>query len=216
MAGARLTYSVVGFLFFALTDTIFCVWDKITLWCNQKHCNIGRDKLQGNLVVPGAFCILKELLHYLMPKWANLCCSFGGWNFLQQLQMSQRKACDIFNCSLVLQSLPGPCENDGVCYGSSIHSWSRTTIGAEADLQPLEQWNDSSSTSALLSEIQSVFYILWTDRNNQHTSLMLDSPITSKLQMSFFIVAFSMCLQRLGFAVQRKEIQFFLRVPLLA
>lgn len=56
-----------------------------------------------------------------------------GWNVLQQQQMSQRKARDICNCSQVLQSVPEPCENDGVSYGSSICSWSRTTIGAEVD-----------------------------------------------------------------------------------
>lgn len=221
MAGARLTYSVVGFLFFASTDTIFRVWDKITLWCNQKHCNIGRDKLQGELAVPGAFCILKELLHYLMPKWANLCCSSGAEISYSSYKCRKcqkpvtfltvpwfYKVCQglvrMMGSLMVPAFTAGP-EQQLVLRRTCNHC---SSVMIHPALQRCCQKSSLYSTFCELTETTSIHHWCWIHRlhpNYRWASSSLHSA-----------APFSMCLQRLGFAVQRKEMQFFLRVPLLA
>lgn len=144
----------------------------------------------------------------------------GGWNVLQQQLMSQRKAHDISNCSLVLQSVPVPCENDGVSYGSSIYSWSRTTIGPEVDLH---HWRSVMIQAALQrccrkSSLYSTFCKLKETTHAHHWCWIHPFHPNYRWALHYWTVLLLLaCVYSiLGFAVQRKEIQFVLRVPLLA
>lgn len=128
----------------------------------------------------------------------------------------KKKSCDICNCSLVLPSVPEPCVNYGVSYGSSIYSWSRKTLGAEVDLR---HWrSDDSCSTAVRNPICIPHF---GNRKKQPTHIIDLGfihyiQITDELLHHYTMPLLSACVHNvLGFSVQRKEMQFILRVPLL-
>lgn len=155
-----------------------------------------------------------------MPKWANLCCSLGAEISYSSYKCHKGKPVTFLTVplfykvcqglvrmmgSLMLPAFTAGPEQQLVLRRTCNH-WSSVMIHPAP--QRCCQKSSLYSTFCELTETTSIHHWWWIHLLHPNyrwasSSLHSASP-------------FSMCLQRLGFAVQRKEIQFFLRVPLLA
>lgn len=175
---------------FVEIDTVFCVWDKINLQRNQKF-NSWRDKLQAKSAVPGAFCILKGRLHYLMPKWVHLCCSLGA-----EMSYSNNK----YRKGKSITFVTGPWF-DKVCQGLVIMMGSLMVpaFTAGPELQSVLRWSCTTGgvwwfrqhfSAAVGNPVCIPHFINRKTTHAHHWRWILHSgaSITSKLQMSLVII----------------------------